>query len=417
MTVTVAADATILPVAGGNNPGHPAACVLSDDTILTAWQNLDTGTITLTHHERDLTVKAQAAIAHTFPPDTTPGLGLVPTSGTTARLCHSYGDSWTVTTDPLTPSPASTVASSMWGTGPSSQVTHAGATYTTAGNHLVISSEGGVTATPSPGWAVGTVTEQGGVVTLAVQRGSGDGIALDLYTVGDGGSLSLGETGPALIGGDTYLGAARPGLYAAVEYLDGPGKLTIRDTSGAIIGSPDWPPGSPSAASSYLAAIGTRDGGLLAASYWRTFGSDAQSALTLHQTGPHGSHTVIADLATAGGAPLLIPPGWSETPVIAQNGRTAVVVALLMHVHGGDFRYGITAWTIDLGVTHDGILHIDTLTHPHWLVGTADPDMDWRLHIDGLVEILAGQDDQATHRLRVCDGTDWPVAAYLRPEA
>ena len=417
--MTVTDHVEILPVAAGNNPGHPAVAVLPDGTILMAWQNLDTGVITITHYATDLTATDTTTI--TEPPvggwSFASGLGLLPT-GEGARLAYGTGPSWDVTTNPLAVTAAGDLGWTEWGYYPSSVAVVGDHTFTVCNDRVFISGPGGVTSGTLPAGAASTATPTGsGGVTVAVDTTAGEEMRYSLYPVDASGVVGgIVESGPAQATSGWH-GSARPGLYVGMENLDANGELlTVRAQDGTILNGRDWPdPTTRPWATGWHASLATDDGGILAEIPWSTLQAPWLGGRSLVHIAADGTHTALADLHVA---PNLTTANWSRSATVATNGRTAAFAAVILEEL--PTRLGISLWTVELTPTYHGVLHIDTLTHPYWLVGTADPDMAYRLHIDTgtewLTEILAGQEDQATYRLRVCDGTDWHTAAYMRPE-
>ena len=417
------------PVPPGDvNPGRPGARVLTDGTVLIATLDYNTGTVTLRHYTRDLgTVLATATVGGGGDDGLT--LAPAPDDATVMLLAGpSTTTILTITTDPLAITQTGTTPTRRWWETHAAAILHGGRTIigagrwpSTTGYAVIVIEDGQVAAShPVPGVIVGLAPgPTDGTVYASVwglQPAAPTVYQLDLGT----GAVTTVAT-PAQPHDVDYITGGIPTpqgwVFPAVED-DGALNLRLRDEAGTLLADTEWP-GEATYQDGYPGTAWHPHGTILTAGVNPFVGdmTGTTSIVAAQVTGP--------DLALTHVAAPVVPYGsiltWSQSPVIAAEGTTAIILWTLGQGFDAANYFGVLAWTLDLGARdYHGVLHIDTLTHPAWLVGTADPDMAYRLHVDTgterLVEILAGQDEQATHRLRVCDGTDWPVAAYLRPE-
>lgn len=414
----------LLPYAHGNNPGCPAVTVRPDGTSIVAWQDLDTGSLTITHIARDATTLDTIQIPGTVIGEHVGpgGFGFLPT-GDSDLLTHVHGASWSVTTSPLTATPATAHPPPggwlVWGYAPTSQARIGDVTATPVDTLIVLShASGAVNYVPTPGSAMAsTVIAEDGAFTIAIDRGDYRGF--DLYRLTTDGTF----TGPVESGPfqntTSFPGAGRPGLYAGMEERDDtPGENpTIRATDGTILDAQSWATDVEPWAGSYAGSVGTPGGGLL--TFW--------CVETLGPTGT-GYFGVTTTTATGQATLDLHPAGrgvnWAAAPVVGVNGSTATVAFVGYH---DDYplpnRLGLTVWTYDLGGAQ-GVLDLPTIDG-WWTIGTRDPQMQWEFLVPTplgwWVEIVAGE----AHDMEFCvpaplhpaAGEDgWVVVALMRPE-
>jgi len=347
VSLSVVGRAEVVPFSATANPSHPGACVLPDDTVLIAWQNLDTGVVTVQHRTRTLTLIAET---------TTPapldlafaGLALLHSGGVT-RLILSAGSTWTVDTNPLTLSPGPSVPLLEWGMGASSVLTVGETTVAAAYDQLVVTTPVGVRVIPTPN-VVTNVARDGDHVLVGVMRTTPststpddvnvvDAYRLDLST----GSLSLASTGPYQEA-PTFPGVTTGQAWAAFEWDGASERLVVRDPAGTVTAEPGWPT-SVRMAEGYVGSTPTHAGLLTAWAHRIPFQEGAIGLV--HLTG-QSADVLDLDLSEW--------PGYrsafrSLAPVLATNGRTTVLVRTAL-LYGQDTgrpdEYGITAWMVDL---------------------------------------------------------------------
>ena len=341
---TILASTDVYP-ASPEGANHPGACVLTDDTVLIAWEAA--GTLTLTHYTRDLSLLGQT----TTTPGSTDvrGVALFARPDGTATLTHA-GQTWHVTINPLTLTPGPAAPTTIqYGSGYSSMLTLGDTTLLTADTEIIAHRDGTITRHPIAG---------GAEFTTALHP-TGDGRAwvstsawptTTLHTLDPTtGASSAVET--TTQHEDEFAGVhVGPGRYAQLN-LDS--TLTLRDAAGALLTSAPWPGQTPGSTwqGTAVGSVTLDDGTVLAALHW-------DDTTTRH--GGTGLARITRDTITATD---LHPPtlglqgaGGSQSPVVARGARTAVIVHhnVLDATWTGapESLYAVTAWTVDLGGRH-----------------------------------------------------------------
>lgn len=208
------------------------------------------------------------------------------------------------------------------------------------------------------------------------------------------GSYALAATDPSL---DQWVFVSQDGSTGGQNIYDGQ-TGTILSTYG--VGGYRWTSG---------AAASDGKGGAISITYAEGGPSPAPDVAYLDHVTPDGQHTHTVHEISDNSS-------WNGGQSIACLGGRWLCVTVTATGVGANQQLNIWTGTVPT----DGVLHVDTLSHPWWLVGTRDPSMHYELLVDtplGWVrEIVAGEESLATHELMVSDGMEWHEAALFRPE-